>query len=740
MSMPSLSERLQSLIEKKHQSTQEKQQVMGYMDYDDHALILPPEEKRNVVSAISGSGMPITDVLFNDFVPTPTHENGGFYGPLGQGRNFKAFLLNHPPYVDPLSALAGAYMVNFGSYREGKNPALSYDHLAEAHEKYQLVHGIFSGQHFCQDLSIGLALGWDGLLEKIARYRAENDASHHDFYDGLTLVAEGIQGWIEHNAAHALALAEQEADPAIAAHLRDLHAMNLRIAHQPPETFLEACQFILWMQMACRTYNGSGSLGRLDVLLLPYYQRDTEAGILSDEEAVFIIACLLLRDTAYLQLGGYDENGQDTTNAVSYLVLEATHRLKLPSNVGVCVGEGIDRNLLRRSVEMQFEDKNGNPRFVGMETLVRDLQKNAGISLEDARMRTNAGCHWLAIPGREFSLMDCVKVNLSVVLDIALREAVEAYETPTVQQILDRYRLHMRTAVETLAEGFTYSYENQIDNCPELPLSLMCHGTIEKGLDASGGGVEHYLWCVDGSALAVAADSLAAIEQRIIEEKRYSYAELIDFLDNNWDGEAGETARLFFHSTDKYGKGGSRADALASELSSIFAEEVKAIRTPKYGHQLVPGLFSWANTLSMGAQMGATPNGRRAGEPISHGANPNPGFRQDGAATAVSSAIASVQPGYGNTAPLQIELEPTITAEEGGVDYIMALIEDHFAQGGTLINMNIIDADKLRKAHEDPSLYPDLVVRVTGFSAYFASLSPKFRQLVVDRILDKSVS
>ena len=476
-------------------------------------------------------------------------------------------------------------------------------------------------------------------------------------------------------------------DPEIAAHLRHLCALNRKIAHAKPETFEEACQFLLWYQMACRSYNGS-----------------------------------------------------DATNPVSYLVLEAVHRLKLPSNVGVCVGKGLDRNLLRKSVAYQFADKNGNPRFVGMETLVRGLVRNEGVSIEDARLRTNSGCHWLAIPGREYSMMDCVKINFSVVLDIALREAVEKYGEPSIDQILDLYTEHLRIAIQTLAKGFDFHYDNQIRNVPELPLDLMCHGTIEKGLDASGGGVEHYLWCIDGSALAVAADSLAAIRQRALREHRFAYAQLLHYLDTNWEGPEGERARLFLQNVDRYGKGGSDADDLAVRLSQIFTREVKAQRTPVHGFQMVPGLFSWANTLTMGATLGATPNGRRAGEPISHGANPNPGFRKDGAATAMSAAIASVQPGYGNTAPMQIELEPSVTTEEEGIELVMALIEDHFAQGGTLINLNVIDAERVRAAHEDPSLYPDLVVRVTGFSAYFASLSPKFRQLVVDRILDKQVS
>ena len=154
------------------------------------------------------------------------------------------------------------------------------------------------------------------------------------------------------------------------------------------------------------------------------------------------------------------------------------------------------------------------------------------------------------------------------------------------------------------------------------------------------------------------------------------------------------------------------------------------------GRQLVPGWFSWARTIEYGSKVGATPNGRRCGEPISHGANPNPHFRQDGAPTAQSNGIASVQCGYGNTAPLQIEFDPHVSADEMGVDTVLALIEGHFKQGGTLININVLDGEKLMKANENPEDYPDLVVRVTGFTAYFASLSPQFRQLVVDRFLE----
>jgi formate C-acetyltransferase len=150
---------------------------------------------------------------------------------------------------------------------------------------------------------------------------------------------------------------------------------------------------------------------------------------------------------------------------------------------------------------------------------------------------------------------------------------------------------------------------------------------------------------------------------------------------------------------------------------------------------MVPGLFSWALTLAMGRELGATPNGRHAGDPISHGPNPDPGFRRDGAPTALAAAVAAVQPGYGNAAPMQLDIDPGIAQEDGGPDKVEALVRGHFALGGTQINLNVLDREQVLAAHRDPSRYPDLVVRVTGFSAYFASLSPEFRQMVVDRLI-----
>ncbi|MDR1540850.1 MAG: formate acetyltransferase [Clostridiales bacterium] len=732
-------DRIDALTARKLEATADKRKTIKYIDSDDSGMILPPERLRKVVEAISGSGMPITDVTLND-VELETRSNGGFYGPKEVGSNFRLLMRRHPAHVDADSALTGAIMTNFLSYRkESWNPDYPYDELKPLHEKYKLVPPIGAAQHFCQDLSIGLELGWKGLEEKIGFYQKLNiSAESAELYEGLLAVIDGIEDWILRNAELAKSMAHEEPDPLLKGNLLSMASISEKVSKEPPETFHEACQWILYYQMAARIYNGSGSLGRLDLLLAPFYHRDSAMGILTDEDAVFLLACLLLRDASYIQIGGYGPNGEDTSNRLSYLILEAVHETKIPSNIGLAVGKGLNRDLLKQGVLYQFQDKTGNPRFIGMDSVIEGFMRN-GYDYQLASSRTNSGCHWLSIPGREYSLNDCTKVNFGAVFEAAFEEMTSDGLAPSLERLWGLFCKHLESAIFALVRGFHHHFQFMRFSMPELIIDLLCHGPIEKGLDASGGGVEFYNFCIDGAAIAVVADSFATIKKVIEEDKRYTFADLSDFLKANWEGPDAAKARHFFAGCPKFGIGGSDADYFAAEISKAFTEKVKSF--DELGHiKFIPGLFSWANTIPMGKDLGASPNGRLAGQPISHGANPNPGFRQDGAATAMSSAIASVQSGYGNTAPMQIEIEPSISAEEGGVEIIMALIEDHFEKGGTLINLNVLDAEKIRKANESPELYPDLVVRVTGFSAYFSILSPDFRKLVVDRVLDRQMA
>ena len=732
MPQHSFAERLAALRKSKQQQTLEKQRIRGAMDFDDHAVILPPEEFRETVQTLGGSGVYFTDVILSTFQPTPNHPSGGFFGPRSTGENFRRLLEVHPVYIDPVSSLAGAYMANFMSYRTVPwNPDIDCTELLAEHAKYQTLPAMGGVQHMCQDMEMGLKLGWGGVLEKIHRYRGVNPPAE-DFYAGLEHVVRGIQNLILRHAEAARRMAAEHED--MKQNLLEIAEMNEHLVSNPPRTFREACQWSLWYQSVARMYNSSGSLGRLDVILLPYYQADTQAGRLNDEEAIFHIACHLVRDTAYIQLGGPDLGGRDATNPVSFLILEAAHRLRIPANIGVCVGKEVDPRLIRRGVEILMEDRIGVPKFLGVDNTIAGFAAN-GFPMELARERVYAGCHWLAIPGREYALMDIVKLNFAAIFEVALRDLLaDPAAEPGVAELWKRYRQHLRAAMDTVARGFDFQYEHMHKVFPELVLDLLCPGTIEKGLDASNGGVEFYTFGVDGAALATAADSFAAVEHRIEKQHRLTWQELRAHLESNWAGVMGERARIMMKNSPRFGSGGSLGDDWAVRISRAFTETVKEKRTPR-GFMMIPGLFSWVLNLSMGKNIGATPNGRHAGDPISHGANPDPGFRKDGAPTALAVAVAAVQPGYGNASPLQIDLDPSFTHGADDVEKVSALIRGHCGLGGTQVNINVLSREEVLEAHKDPSKYPDLIVRVTGFSAYFASLSPEMRQFVVDRIL-----
>ena len=714
----SYAERMARLTARKVAQTAEKQAKLGARDEDDYGLVLPPETFR--------ADLPVRDAT------------GQFSGPRAWAANFRWLMEHHPLYIDPDDAIAGRWMFMLSRMRLGyqlsrSNFAFDYSFLEPLQKKYDITTGIGKDAHFAPDYGIGLALGWGGLLAKV---RAAQRSFAADPVAAELLEAEesailGVQTWIRRLAEAAADRSMTEADAERRANLVAMARTCFAIVDAPPKTFREAVQWIAVFNMASRTYNRDGAGGQLDELLRPYYVRDTAAGLLTDEEAEFLCFCLLLNDPHYYQLGGPAADGSDQTSRMSFIILEAAAKLKSSCNLTIRVWDGMDRRLYRRGVEILLQNRLGYPRFSGDKALVAGFMKN-GYSAELARRRIAVGCNWMSLPGLEYTLNDVVKINIAKVFEVAFAES------DSLDELEANYRKHFKAAVDVTAQGIDFHLDHQYLNEPELLLNLLSHGPIEKGKDVSHGGATYYNMAIDGAGLAVVADSFGALEQRVEQEKAVTFADVKAAVAANFAGEDGERIRQLLDASGRYGHGGTAADRWAVRLTEILDAEIAGHTTP-HGFKLIPGWFTWADTIRFGKAVGATPNGRKAGEPISHGANPLPGFRKDGALTAMARAVASVQPGYGNTAPWQLEVDLGLADDPGAVDKLMALLDGHFALGGTLVNINVVDAEKIRAAHKDPSKYPDLVVRVTGFTAYFNSLSPAFRELVVKRLVKETI-
>lgn len=717
-------ERIALLRARKVAQTEEKARAGG-ADEDDYGLIVQDEF---------------------DYKLKPNHPNGSIYGYKAWTENYCAILAEHPIYVDPLDAFTAKGFLFLERLRPKDkkwNPDYPFDELQAIFNRYQVISGIDNCHHFTPDLRIGMELGWGGILKKLVEQKALHDESHLDFYNAEIAVVEAIIAFI-HRAGDVLEeKAAIEQNLQLKENLLQMADINHRICSEPPKTFREAVQWSNWFSMVSRTYNRGSAGGQLEDLFNDFYERDIAAGILTDEEAVFYLACMFLQDSRYWQLCGPDADDNDTTCRLSYLALDAADKINIACNLTIRYHDKLDPVFFRKSIEYLFKNKQGWPRYSSDKALMEGFMR-CGYDKDLARQRVAAGCHWMCIPGMEYTMNDTVKVNLAKVFEVAFDEMMAAADTvePSIDALWAQYQKHLKIAVDATGAGIIHHLSYQTKSQPELILNLFQHGLIEKGVNITDGGANYYNMCVDGSGLAVVADSFAACEQRIDREKRMSYAELSRYLDANYECEDGEYIRQMMLSSPRYGGGNTLGDQWAVKVKDLWTDLVRDLveqhkDNPKHVN-FIPGFFSWSNTILLGSILKATPNGRKKGEPINHGANPNSGFRKDGAVTSMCNSIASVQPNYGNCAPVQLEVDPGIMNDPEGVDKMCAMVRGILNSGNTLLNINIIDAKKILEAHKDPYKYPDLVVRVTGFTAFFAMLSEKFRELVVERI--KSVN
>ncbi len=658
------------------------------------------------------------------------------------GKNFRRFLQEMPRYVNRSSALACCWVGTLDRFlplrlAEEDRPA----YLADTIRKYRITQAGFGGMnHLCPDMEIGLRLGWTGLLEKIRYCRKRNRPADPDFYEGEEQLVLGILEWVKAHQRLAQQLAEKETDPFRKENYEAIAAVNGALCCRAPGSFREAVQFLAHFQSVDRTYCGGGALGALDTLLEEYFERDIAKGILTEEEAVWILASLFFNDTHYAQIGGLTPAGdREVTSRLSFVILDAMHLLGIPTNLAVRVHAPVPGQteeadiLLKRAVEYTLEDGCGV--CYSLEKGISEGFARNGFPLELGRMRVKCGCNWVAIPGREYPLQDVTRVNMATALHYALEDLEEAGNY-TMAHLWELFCTHLGIMVDCIKKGYDRHYEVMQKGMPEIVLNLFMHGPLERGLNCANGGVDILDLNIDGIALATTADSFAAIEQRVVQEGKLTWERLFALLHTNYEGA--ERERLMLKNIRRYGSSQSPAEVWAVRIRDHYVKICRQTPTPKHHLPIVPGMFSHGDVYAYGAVLEATPNGRFAGDPISHSSEPDPGFARglDTFSPALkANAVAVTQPGYGNSAPLHLDIDTGLVESEGGAEALVALIHAHEQAGGTLINMNCISREKLLKAHEDPGAYPDLVVRVTGYSAFFASLSKEYRQQIVDRFL-----
>jgi len=537
--------------------------------------------------------------------------------------------------------------------------------------------------------------------------------------------------------AHVQAAIPSETDPARRAELRSMAEVLTQVPEHPARTFREGLQTLVLAHAALHreSFQHGISFGRLDQYLWPLLRADLEAGRTDHEEAVELIGCLLAkaselvplffdRATDYfsglssasgITLGGTDPEGADASNLLTTLILDAYDQLRLRQpNLHLRLHEG-SPEALRHRCWQSVQRGGGMPAMFNDAEIVPALV-SAGFPERDARDYSVVGCAEWGVPGQSFPAAGAIFLNLAS----ALRQAVqEASSADTAETVFVDFVARLETIVATAVEGNNAIERAHAERRPTPLLSCLVDGCTQSGLDVTRGGARFNTTGIQLVGLSDCADSFAAL-QSSADVSALLLATQRDFPDPGI--AAGVSSR------PGLGSGDPVSLRWAVAIQAAAERVVARHRNPRGGRYLV-GLWTMTTHQGFGSRTGALPSGRRAGAPLangmgcaSHGRGP----------TATLGDISGLRTPH-NGGVLNVALSPAVAGGTAGQSIIDALVRGFFAQGGAQLQLDVLDSATLRAARRDPTCHRDLVVRISGYSAYFCDLTPAMQDEIIAR-------
>ena len=623
-----------------------------------------------------------------------------------------------------------------------------------------LINETAGVSHFVPDLKTLLAKGTSGMADE-ARHQTENDEAL-DFYKAVEIVCRGLEEMAGAYASVARSLASGEDDPARKAELEAIASRCERVPMLPARTLAEAFQSILFAQIALNleSLDNAVSPGRLDRILYPYYQADIDAGRITQDGARELVGCYTVKMSEIVPVfsrratrfhggmfngqvvvvGGTDEHGRDATNELTLLFLDAVDGLRMRQpNYHARLHRGSPQDYVERIAGMLGRGS-GAPALMNDEVIVPMLV-DRGTKLEHARDYSPVGCVEPVACGMTFGSTDAALVNLALSLEWTLgvkkggAKTLPVTECRSIEEVIDLYKAQVERMVEILIEDLQAIERANARYHPTPLTSMLLKGCLESGVDASAGGARYNGSGVQGVGVADVADSLAAIEEVVFKRGLCDLAMLVRALKKDFEGH--ESLRAFLIKAPKYGNDDRAVDRYADLVIGSFADALSKYTNTRNGPYWA-GYYSVTSHGAFGEVTGALPNGRRAGRPLANGLSPSTGQERKGPTAALNSVAGLDLFGKArNGINVNLKIDGTSLGGDTGTLALAGLVRGYFDGGGMQVQMNVLDPAVLIEANDHPERHPWLLVRVSGYSAYFNDLSPAMKQEIIDRALFK---
>ena len=640
------------------------------------------------------------------------------------------------------------------------------------------AHGVIANEnysmsgpgHLVPDYEKLLRLGLKGLKEEIqfykARWQGENQDGKMDFYRACLMACDAAIGYAHRYARLADELAQKSSDPLRKAQLRTIAENCRRVPEFPATHFWEALQSVWFIQVMIQIEsNGFAiALGRFDQYMYPFYKRDIDSGQLTRDEAINLLGSFfcklseinkiysnegtrLLAGPAHGQaitLGGLLPNGQDGTNELTYLCLEADAQIGLVQpDLAFRINDMTPEDLLLKFGEVTRSGL-GKHKIFG-DQLVIDSLIESGVDPKDAIHWGALGCSEPVICGMTNSWGNSGHLSLPKCLELALNDGRcrltgmqlgprtgDPRQFTSFSDLMGAFEKQLNYFIDQLV-----AYNNILDQLQAelLPLpfvSLFISDCMARGIEFNAGGAKYNFTAPLGIGLVTTADALAAVQKLVFRERSISMPQLLEALDHNFEGQE-PLRQTLIHRAPKFGNDEDEVDGLANTILHQWADGLSRHTNPR-GGRWIPSLYTLTANIGFGERCGATPDGRKARDPFNDNISPVHGRERKGP-TAVARSVGKLDLlRIPHGAILNMRFSPSALQGDEGLARFAAFIRAFVKLRGWHNQFNVVRTETLREAQRNPDRYRGLVIRVSGYSAHFVELSPEVQEDIIARI------
>lgn len=659
---------------------------------------------------------------------------------VGFGKAVKYFFENVELYVNSTDIFADIANETYSPV--GLRDEEYQKYVKQSDNFYFQKEGVFLAcadfGHTMPDWNRVFNLGIAGILNEAEEYLKKTNLSESqkDFYMSVKYTYEGILIYI--NRLKEMCDKSKTSNPRFTA--KNLQA----IAKGKPQTLAEAMQlyFIYYSAQYLTQGNSLRSLGAVDDILYPYYKHDLENGICSEEDIRELIKYFLFKWNSRQILANMPFNLCTHTNELTYLILEEYIKLNVPDpKIHIKCSE----KTTDKAYKMIMESiRNGNNSFVFVnDEIVKKALTNVGIKPQDAEDYTLIGCYEASASGKELPCTLSGRINMPMAVESVLNRG-KKFDSDNIigidfgenfdsfEEFYNAVKLQLKAWSKITIKEINL-IEKQYPNVIQAPvLSATYESCMKKGKDVYSGGAKYNNSSICIFGLGTVTDELIAIKKAVFEEKIITFAELKSVLKNNWKNNE-KLHKIMQDKYPKYGNNIPEVDGIAKDLTEYMSDCINKKPNGRGGVYRM-GIFSIDWIIDAGKKLGASADGRYAGEAVSKNLSASVGMDKKGVTGVINTAAKFDFSNTPNGAVLDLHLHPTAVSGEDGIEIMISILKTYLKKGGFAVHFNVIDPAALKAAQKNPQKYKNLQVRLCGWNVYFTDLNTEMQNNFIESL------